>query len=192
MLVHINAERAVMPHPKAAAPTVVAGMVAPSFVLPDQHGTMIDSARLLARGPLAVFFFRSLGCDYCRGELATVERAMDLLLSRGGSIVGISRYEGKAMSSLNPDASLGFPMLNDLAGAVMDAFGLRSTASADQTDPHRGDWNPVPARFVIAPDGVVAYGDADPDYTRRPDAAELAPVVWRIATAFKSPSSHRS
>ena len=33
---------------------------------------------------------------------------------------------------------------------------------------------PMPARYVIDQDGVVAYAEVNPDYTNRPDPSELA------------------
>jgi len=32
---------------------------------------------------------------------------------------------------------------------------------------------PMPGRYVIGTDGVVAYADVNPDYTRRPDPKRL-------------------
>jgi peroxiredoxin len=155
--------------------TLFAGMVAPSFVLRDQHGAWIASTALLARGPLVVFFFRAFGCDYCRRELAAVERSAGLLQSRGARIVGIARYGADECARLRLETAVSFPVLNDADGSVAAAFGVGPA--------HRPEWAPVPARFVISSGGVVVYGDADPDYTNRPDAAELAPVVWRAAGA---------
>jgi hypothetical protein len=39
----------------------------------------------------------------------------------------------------------------------------------------------MPARYVIAQDGVVAYSEVNPDYTRRPDPSELFPVLDQLA-----------
>lgn len=156
--------------------TLFAGMVAPSFLLRDQHQAWVASAALLARGPLVVFFFRAFGCDYCRRELAAVEQSAGLLQSRGARIVGIARYGAEECRSLCLETAVSFPVLNDADGSVAAAFGVGPAIAA-----HRPDWAPVPARFVISSDGVVLYGDADPDYTNRPEATELAPVVWRAA-----------
>jgi hypothetical protein len=41
----------------------------------------------------------------------------------------------------------------------------------------------MPARYVIATDGVIAYAEVNPDYTQRPDPEELLPVV----SALKNP-----
>jgi len=35
----------------------------------------------------------------------------------------------------------------------------------------------MPARYVIGTDGVIAYAEVNPDYTRRPDPDELLPVL---------------
>jgi len=39
----------------------------------------------------------------------------------------------------------------------------------------------MPARFVIGTDGVIAYAEVNPDYTKRPDPAELLPTLDRLA-----------
>lgn len=39
----------------------------------------------------------------------------------------------------------------------------------------------MPARFVILPDGVVAYAEVNPDYTVRPEPSDLLPILDAIA-----------
>ncbi len=39
---------------------------------------------------------------------------------------------------------------------------------------------PMPARFVIGTDGIIAYAEVNPDYTQRPDPSELLPVLDRL------------
>ena len=36
---------------------------------------------------------------------------------------------------------------------------------------------PMPARYVIDTNGVIAYAEISPDYTRQPDPQELLPVL---------------
>lgn len=160
--------------------TVIAGMIAPSIVLPDQFGTVIHSSKLLVRRPLVVFFFRALWCDYCIRELAAIESAAGLLRSRGAAILGVSCYSAEDVANLRLDRAISFPMLNDEAGSVTDAFGLKSALASDTAAAYGRDWASIPARFVIAQNGVLAYSDADPDYTHRPEPGELAPVISRI------------
>ena len=43
---------------------------------------------------------------------------------------------------------------------------------------------PMPARYVIGQDGVIAYAEVNPDYTRRPDPEELVPVLQKLQAAI--------
>jgi hypothetical protein len=36
---------------------------------------------------------------------------------------------------------------------------------------------PMPARYVISQDGVTAYAEVNPDYTRRPDPSDVSSVL---------------
>jgi hypothetical protein len=41
---------------------------------------------------------------------------------------------------------------------------------------------PMPGRFLIDSDGVIAYAEVNADYTLRPDPKELLPVITRTQT----------
>ncbi len=90
---------------------------------------------------------------------------------------------------------LGFPILVDKHGTVADAFGLRFKLSVAVVKIYRDvlkndleaynddrSWTlPMPARFVVGQDGVIAYAEVNPDFTRRPDPSELFPVLDQLA-----------
>ena len=42
---------------------------------------------------------------------------------------------------------------------------------------------PMPARYVIGQDGVVAYAEVNPDYTKRPEPSDLFPVLDSLKAA---------
>jgi peroxiredoxin len=39
---------------------------------------------------------------------------------------------------------------------------------------------PMPARYVIGQDGVIAYAEINPDYTQRPEPSDLFPSLARL------------
>jgi peroxiredoxin len=91
------------------------------------------------------------------------------------------------------DNKLDFPILSDPGAAIADKFGLRFSLPADLIEVYRqfgadltevnGDASgvlPMPARYVIGTDGMIAYAEVNPDYTRRPDPFELLPVLDRL------------
>ena len=96
------------------------------------------------------------------------------------------------------DNQLGFPILVDFKGAVADRFGLRFKLSDQLVEIYKQFGNdlvqingepswtlPMPARYVIDRNGMVAYSEINPDYTKRPDPSELFPVLdsRRVANA---------
>jgi len=42
---------------------------------------------------------------------------------------------------------------------------------------------PMPAYYIIGPDGTILYADVNPDYTHRPEPEDLIPALER-ATAI--------
>jgi hypothetical protein len=49
---------------------------------------------------------------------------------------------------------------------------------------------PMSARYVVASDGVIAYAEVNPDYTRRPDPSELFPTLDRLTRSQAASPRH--
>ena len=70
-------------------------------------------------------------------------------------------------------ARFGFTLPDYLIELYRETF--KNDLSRINGDP---SWTvPMPGRHVIGTDGVVAYADVKPDYTRRPDPKRLLPVL---------------
>ena len=39
---------------------------------------------------------------------------------------------------------------------------------------------PMPARYVIAQDGTIAYAEVNADYTRRPEPSAILPILVQL------------
>jgi peroxiredoxin len=170
-----------------------AGEAAPRFTLSDQDGEPVSSAALLAKGPLVVTFYRGVWCPYCNMELAAIEAALPEIVARGAGVVAISPQTPPNSRKSARQNGLTFPILSDIGGEVANAFGLRFKLPDDLIELYRRfkndlpiinadpSWTlPMPARYVIDTDGVIAYAEVNPDYTRRPDPAELLPVLDKL------------
>lgn len=173
-----------------------AGDVAPAFTLEDADGKNISSRALLADGPLIVSFYRGVWCPYCNMDLKALEATRSEFEARGAQLVAISPQTPPNSRKSQRDNGLGFPILSDQDSKVADAFGIRFSLPADLIELYKGFGNdlpkinndpswvlPMPARYVIGTDGVIAYAEVNPDYTRRPDPSELLPVLDRLRTA---------
>lgn len=177
-----------------AARAVKAGDRAPQFTLHDQDGNEVSSSDLLARGPLVVTFYRGVWCPYCNIELQALNEALPQIQAYGGNVVAISPQTPVNSRKSVRTNQLGFPVLSDVEGRTGAAFGLRfklpdylvdlykqlkNDLPAFNNDP---SWTlPMPARYVIGRDGIVLYSEINPDYTQRPDPAEMFSVLEKAA-----------
>ena len=180
---------------------LMAGRMAPNFRLRDTSGKIFDSAQALAKGPLVVTFFRGVWCAYCNLELRALEAARAQIEARGATIVALSMQDAEHSGESKSANQLGFPVLLDPGGDIADRFGLRSKIPDDLakvylaggTDLEKingeDSWTvPIPALYVIGEDGIVAYVEINPDFTKRAEPTDVFPVLdklrsnpsWRI------------
>jgi peroxiredoxin len=173
-----------------------AGDHAPQFTLADPDGRPVSSRELLAKGPLVVSFYRGVWCPYCNLDLQALQQALPQIESRGASLVAISPQTPANSRKSQRDNKLDFPILSDVGSEVAHAFGIRFSLPDYLVALYKSFKNdlpvfnndpgwvlPMPARFVIGSDGVIAYAEVNPDYTRRPDPSELLPVLDRLVKA---------
>jgi peroxiredoxin len=169
------------------------GKAAPAFVLPDTAGNAVSSAELLQAGPLVVTFYRGFWCPFCNADLQAVEAAAERIRSFGASLVAISP-QTPANSRLSlQENHLSFPILSDKNCELAAAFGIRWLPSEALQGVYRnfgtdvgafngdGSWAlPMPARYVIGQDGVVAYAEINANYTHRPEPGDVCPVLEKL------------
>jgi peroxiredoxin len=170
-----------------------AGARAPEFALPDAHGQVVRSADLLKKGPLVVTFYRGVWCPYCNLDLQALEEAANDIRALGASLVAISPQTAPNRRKSERENALSFPILSDHGNALANEFGLRFRLPDEVIQVYKGFGNdlavgngedswtlPMPSRYVIRPDGVIAYAEVNADYTRRPDPSALLPVLRRL------------
>ncbi len=168
------------------------GEVATGFVLPLASGAMVSLAGLLAHGPVVLAFYRGGWCPYCSTELRALQAHLGEITSAGATLVAISPQVPDNSLSTAERLALGFPVVSDVGNVVSESFGLvfslpeslRAVYESFGIDVPgaNGDETfrlPIPATYVIAPDGTVAWRFVDADYTKRaePDAVIGAVVA---------------
>jgi len=169
------------------------GATAPEFALPDFSGRTVRSSDLLALGPLVVSFFRGRWCPYCVTELEAWRDLYPALRERGALVIGISPQTQRQSDFTASQHSIPFPLLTDAGCAVAGKFGLvwtmpdylrRYSLGILLNVPFvNGDesWKlPLPATYVIGPDGRILYAEAHADFRVRPEPED----VLRVLPAF--------
>jgi peroxiredoxin len=170
-----------------------AGDIAPEFTLHDPDDKEVSSRDLLAKGPLVVSFYRGVWCPYCNLELQALQATLPEIVARGASLVAISPQTAPNSRKSQRENKLSFPILSDARSEVANAFGIRFALPDELIAVYKSFKNdlptfnnnpswvlPMPARYVIGTDGVIAYAEINPDYTQRPDPSELLPVLDRL------------
>jgi peroxiredoxin len=175
----------------AAERALKVGARAPEFTLKDADGREVSSRELLVPGPLVVTFYRGAWCPYCNMDLRALQEALPAIRERGAQLVAISPQSQLNSRKSQRENKITFPILADRGNEVAAHFGLRfqfpdylielyrdafkNDLARINDDP---SWTlPMPARYVIGKDSVIAYAEVNPDYTRRPDPEELLPVL---------------
>ena len=161
------------------------GATAPSFALRDSAGRTVQSADLLALGPLVVKFFRGRWCPYDMTELETWRDLYGQIRERGGLMVAVGPQIERQSDFMVGQHGLPFPVLSDPGNKVAEQFGVVWTLPDYLRDYYlsimvnipfvNGDrtWRlPLPATYVIARDGRVVFAEAHADFRVRPEPGE--------------------
>jgi peroxiredoxin len=175
------------------------GSMAPEFTLADAlTGKAVHSTDLLAIGPLVIKFFRGRWCPYCTTELEMWRDHYAELRSKGALLVAISPQTPRQNDFTLQQHELPFPILSDPGAAVAEEFGIAYSVP----EPHRryyqgilvnipfvnsgatyknateASWHlPLPAIFVVRPDGTIAFSEAHADFRVRPEPADVLAVL---------------
>jgi peroxiredoxin len=169
------------------------GAKAPEFALPDFSGRTVRSSDLLALGPLVINFFRGRWCPYCITELEAWRDLYPALRERGALVVGISPQTQRQSDFTAGQHTIPFPLLTDAGCKVAEQFGLVWTLPDYLRRYYLGilvnipfingddRWRlPLPATYVLGPDGKVLYAEAHADFRVRPEPED----VLRVLPAF--------
>src|SRR4051794_32063833 len=161
----------------AASGALSAGDAMPPFALPNSLGEYVSSAALLSRGPLVLSFYRGAWCRFCRTELSALEEALPDFRRAGVTLVAVSGEVGGRAEATREDLGLDYEVLCDVDHGLALAFGLvvRVTEAVREAYLDFGldlarvygsaAWFiPVPATYVIAPDGTIRFAHVDVEF----------------------------
>jgi peroxiredoxin len=169
------------------------GAVFPDFMLPSAEGRLVSLSEQLAKGPVVLGFFRGEWCPWCRATLDALAAAMPQIQAQGASLLALTPETGGLALTTKQNHVSGYELLVDVDFGVGLAAGVvfkipklyraRLDASGINMPLRHGNaaWClPVPATFIIAPDGRVAWRFVDGDYTHRAEPADIIAALGRL------------
>jgi peroxiredoxin len=170
------------------------GSQAPGFSLPDFSGKVVRSADLLALGPLVINFFRGRWCPYCVTELEAWRDLYPALRERGAMVIGISPQTQRQSDFTASQHQVPFPLLSDSGCSVAGRYGLVWTLPNYLQRYYRGillnipfingeeSWKlPVPATYVVDPDGKILFAEGYADFRVRPEPEDVLRAIPTFA-----------
>jgi len=174
------------------------GEMAPDFALPDTGGRIVSLEAALAHGPAVVTFYRGGWCPYCNLALRALHQALARVRAERATLLAITPQLADGVRETRERLGLDFPMLTDRGNRVARLFGLSfhlpddlialyrhlgvDIAAANGMDGHgNSQWElPLPATYVVARDGTVAYAMIDVDYTHRAEPDDIVAALQRL------------
>jgi peroxiredoxin Q/BCP len=125
--------------------TVQVGDTAPTFTAPLQDGGTFDSATLLGRKWLVLFFYPKDNTPVCTREACAFRDSYEAFVAAGAEVVGVSSDTAASHARFAEKHRLPFPIVADTDRRVRRLFGVANPLGF------------IPGRvtYVIDREGVV-------------------------------------
>lgn len=169
---------------------ITAGQVFPPHVLTDIFGQTVDLSLALNGKTTVVTFYRGGWCPYCNLELREYQTLLAQFNQAGAQVIAIS-FEKPEFSMMTRDQnSIQFPMLSDEQGRLAKELGILFHLTDEvkalyQKFGHdlparneHSEWMlPVPATYVIGPNGRIHFASVAADYRTRAEPQHILKLV---------------
>ena len=178
------------------------GSQAATFTLEDALTYKpVNSADLLALGPLVVNFFRGRWDPYCITELEAWRELQPELRCRNALFVAISPQTTRQNNFTLQQHGLPYPLLSDPGAAIAEKFGIAHTippehrryfqsilinipfnnAGLSYHNATEASWQlPLPAVYVLDPTNTIVFAEAHADFRVRPEPADVLAALDQL------------
>jgi peroxiredoxin len=145
----------------------VGSTFAEPLALQDQSGQARTLKGLMGRNGVAVFFVRSADwCPFCKSQLVAVNKRLAEFTQLGLGVVSVSHDTPDKLVPFHASQNIGYTMLADPDGAVVEKMGIRDLQYADGS---KAFGVARPMVFIIGPDMKIVRKYAEESYRDRPD-----------------------
>ena len=164
------------------------GDKAPDFTGYDQTGKQVELKKLLAQGPMILFFYRGNWCPICNRYLSNYQDSLKVITDQGFNVVAITPESIENVENTVKLHNLTYTVIYDCQEKIMKDYDLMFNVTKAYQDKVKtshsvniAEYNgrdvahlPVPATYIINKDGIIVAVQFDPDYKNR------ASVRWML------------
>jgi peroxiredoxin len=172
--------------PTAISPLLI-GEKIPNITLSDVSGKKINLLELVGRKPSVIVFYRGGWCPYCNLHLSELQTIEPEIIKAGYQIIAISPDSPESLQGSISKNKLNYILLSDNHTEASRGFGLAFQAPekyADMLSKASADQNrnilPVPAVFIVSPQGEILFEYISPDYKKRLKGAMLLAALKEL------------
>lgn len=159
--------------------------------IPDVSVTSVEGERqrllqLVKDKPTVLIFYRGGWCPYCNKHMAQLQEIHSDLVDLGYQVLAISPDKPEFLEETMQGKELGYTLLSDSDMEATKAFGLAFKVEDETVERYKNNGMdlaersghdhqllPVPAVFLVNPDGMITFQYVNPDYKTRVNSEVL-------------------
>jgi len=179
---------------KISEQSLKVGDQVPNFTLPNAVGNSLELQTVLDKGAVVISFYRGGWCPYCNLELRALQQSLPDITALGATLIAISPETPDNSLNTSEKNELTFEVLSDSKNQVAKKFGLVFKLAEElrpvytqfgiDVPAYNGDSTfelPIPATYVVTPNGKIAHSFINVDYTQRLDPREILTALNNLA-----------
>jgi len=156
------------------------GTTIPNASVKTLDGKSVAFKELVSQKPTVLIFYRGGWCPYCNKHLAELQQIEQKLVDMGYQILAVSPDRPEILKKSISKHDLDYTLLSDSPMNLTKAFGLAfrvDNKTIEQYKEHGIDLEknsgydhhllPVPAVYLINPDGMITFQYVNPNYKTR-------------------------
>lgn len=159
---------------------VLTGTTIPDVAVSTLDGEEKALRDIVSQKPTALVFYRGGWCPFCNRHLAEVQKASAQLREMGYQIIGISPDKAEFLKASSEKHDLSYSLLSDSPMKASKAFGLAYKMDEETIRQYKNNgldmaertgydhyMLPVPALYLVNPDGLITFQYVNPNYRTR-------------------------
>lgn len=159
---------------------VLTGTTIPNATVKTVEGKTIDIESIISQKPTVLIFYRGGWCPYCNAHLAELQQIEDQLVEIGYQVLAVSPDRPEVLKESISKHDLSYTLLSDSPMNLTKAFGLAFKVDERTVEQYKNSGIdleensgfdhhllPVPAVYLINPDGLITFQYVNPNYKTR-------------------------
>jgi len=181
----------------AAVEPLKPGQKIPDLTLRNVKGEELTLKEAIGDTPTVLVFYRGSWCPFCNAHLAELAKAQDEIVAKGYQILAVSPDKPENLKAATQKNDLKYTLLSDSDMSPAKTFGVAFKLDDSVVDKYKNDYGidlvaasggqnrgwalPVPAVYLINPDGEITWMHFDPDYKKRLENGKLMNAIDKVA-----------